>query len=50
MFCPYSTWNSTRTIVTEIMGSSVLEMKVCTEILFEQLGILRNSSLPGDSF
>lgn len=36
--------------MTGITGSSVLEMKVCTEILFEQLGILRNSSLPGDSF
>lgn len=50
VFCPYSTWNSTRTIMTEIMRSSVLQMKVCTEVLFEQLGILRNWSLPGDNF
>lgn len=50
VFCPYTTWNSTRTVMTEMMGSSVLEMEVNTEILFEQLRILRNSSLLGGNF
>lgn len=36
--------------MTEVMASSMLEMKVYTEILFEQLGILRNSSLLENKF